>query len=430
MPYYGPMRILVLGGGGREHAIYLKLLQSPLAEKVFFGPGNGGAPPQDTISLDPLDFEGIEKVCRHEKIGLLVVGPEAPLAAGIKDYMAERFPELLVFGPDKNGAQLEASKVFSDNFMAEAGIPTAKGRVASSLEESLAIMEEHPLPVVIKADGLAAGKGVSIHDNKEEALQRLREIFEDNIFGKAGSQVLFQEFLQGEEASLFAICNGKEAIYLPTARDYKRVGDNDEGPNTGGMGSYSPGSVLTPSHIDFIDSNIVGKVIDKFGYTGILYVGLMVYGETVSVVEFNCRLGDPETQCVLPMMESDLLPYLLWGCGAQEIPFRVARQNHFITPTKPGYAVNVVLAAAGYPASYQKGIPLELPSELPADIQVVHAGTARQEECLASSGGRILSVVAFDKERQEARRKAYAFVETLKGANDFEKLIYRTDIAQ
>ncbi len=424
------MQILVLGSGGREHAIYVKLLESPLAQKVYFAPGNGGARQEDLILLDPLDFVQVEQTCRDYSIDLLVVGPEAPLAAGIKDHMSRNYPSLLVFGPDQNGARLEASKVFAENFMKEAGIPTAKGSVAPSLDEALKILETHSLPAVIKADGLAAGKGVSIHQDKESAQERLKEIFEDNIFGMAGSQVLFQEFMHGQEASLFALCNGREAIYLPTACDYKRANNDNEGPNTGGMGSYSPGSILTSDHIDFIDRNIVQKVLDKFAYTGILYVGLMIDGPRVSVVEFNCRLGDPETQCVLPMMESDFLPYLLWSCGKQEPVFKVAQSRHFITPARPGSSVNVVLAAKGYPGAYEKSIPLNIPDQLPEDLHIVHAGTKTANGSLTSAGGRILSIIGYDKTQQGAREKVYRFIDTLKENNDFSRLHYRTDIAK
>ena len=217
------MRIVVLGSGGREHALFLKLKESEQTEKIFFAPGNGGIDEDEKFDVDIMDFASLVVVLREKKINLLVVGPEGPLAGGIKDYFKTAMPDLLVFGPNKNGAQLEASKTFSSDFMKDENIPQAKSRVAKNLETSLAILNEHPLPVVIKADGLAAGKGVSIHTTKEEAIEKLSEIFNENIFGEAGSSVLFQEFMEGKEASLFAICNGDSAIYLPTACDYKRA---------------------------------------------------------------------------------------------------------------------------------------------------------------------------------------------------------------
>lgn len=433
------MNVLVLGSGGREHALFLKIKSSPLAGEVYMAPGNGGIAAENKIAdgmiHDVLDFEGILKTVDQYNIEMLVVGPEVPLAAGIKDYFQDKRPRLMVFGPDKNSAQLEASKVFSFEFMEKANIPTAKSAVASNLEEALATVEAFQLPVVIKADGLAAGKGVSIHQEAAEARERCQEIFNGQIFGEAGSRVLIQEFMPGKEASLFALCDGKEAIYLPTACDYKRAFDNGQGPNTGGMGSFSPGNILTPEHIKKAHSDIVQKVLDEFQYTGVLYVGLMINGDDLSVVEFNCRLGDPETQCVLPMMESDLLPYLIWSCGGgekgSEEPFRIQQDGYRNVPAKPGYCINVVLAAKGYPSSdYQKEISLQLPEQLPDNLHLVHAGTKVSNGRLLSSGGRILSVVAYDKIPEAAQKKVYEFIESLKKLNDFSKLHYRLDIGR
>ena len=422
------MRILVLGSGGREHALYLKLAESQMVSEIYFAPGNGGVPQERCFALDIMDFEAVERLVLEKSIDLLVVGPEAPLAGGIKDFFHNRHPGIKVFGPDGHSAKLEASKVFSWEFMDRKGIPTAKSAVGHNLEESLAILQEHSLPVVIKADGLAAGKGVSIHNDRASAEAVLHDIFEKDLFGEAGSKVLFQEFMEGKEASLFALCNGKDAIYLPTACDYKRANDDGEGPNTGGMGSYSPGEILTADHIDFIHTHIVQKVLDEFHYTGILYVGLMVHGDSVSVVEFNCRLGDPETQCVLPRIETDLLPYLLWSCGAKSGVFKIKEQGHYLLPSKPGYAMNVVLAASGYPGSYEKSIPLPLPEKLPEGVHIVHAGTAQKDGSLVSTGGRILSVVGYDQKASGAREKVYSFIEELKKSLDFGRLHYRKDI--
>jgi len=426
------MNVIVLGSGGREHALFLKLKQSESIDKIYFAPGNGGVSEQEKLDLSVTDFGSIEKAVKEFGVGLLVVGPEAPLAAGIVDYFKEKIPELAVFGPDKNGAQLEASKVFSNNFIEEAGIPAPKSGAADTLEQALAILENHPLPVVIKADGLAAGKGVTIHNDLEEARGQVRKIFNDRIFGDAGSKVLFQEFMTGKEASLFALCDGKSAIYLPTACDYKRAYDNGEGPNTGGMGSYSPGDILTPSQIAFADREIVQKVIDKFGYRGILYVGLMITGDQVRVVEFNCRLGDPETQSIMQMVETDLLPYLLWSAGKGEGGPKIKDEAGFYhVPTRPGYTINVVLSGKGYPdAGYQKGIPLEFPEKLPDGITVVHAGTTQKEGQLVSSGGRIANVVAYDRDPQAAIKKVYDLIEGLKKTNDFSRLHFRTDIGR
>lgn len=422
------MRIMVLGSGGREHALFLKLSESPLVSEIYFAPGNGGALQEKRLAVDIMDFEAVERLVLEKSIELVVVGPEAPLAAGIKDFFHGRHPGIKIFGPDEHGAKLEASKVFSWEFMHRKEIPTAKSAVGNNLEESLSILKEHSLPVVIKADGLAAGKGVSIHKDHASAEAVLRDIFENDLFGEAGSRVLFQEFMEGKEASLFALCNGKEAVYLPTACDYKRANDGGEGPNTGGMGSYSPGDILTPAHIDFIHENIVQKVLDEFHYTGILYVGLMIHGESVSVVEFNCRLGDPETQCVLPRVETDLLPYFLWACGVSEGVFKIKEKNHYLLPSKPGCSINVVLASSGYPGSYEKSIPLPLPEELPEGVHIVHAGTDQKEGSLLSTGGRILSVVGYDADLSSARQKVYSFIEELKKSLNFDRLHYRKDI--
>jgi phosphoribosylamine--glycine ligase len=422
------MRILILGSGGREHALFLKISQSPMVDQLFIAPGNGGCPTESKINIDINDFEAVYSAVVDYKIHMVVVGPEIPLAGGIKDYFAEKIPELMVFGPAQRSAMLEASKVFSYQFMVKAGIPTAKSSVAENLQEAEIILKNHPMPVVIKADGLAAGKGVSIHHDKSDAIARCKEIFEDKIFGDSGNQILFQQFLTGSEASLFAICNGKEAIYLPTACDYKRAYDNGQGPNTGGMGSFSPGNILSPEHIARAHREIVQKVIDEFQYTGVLYTGLMISGDDLSVIEFNCRLGDPETQSVLPMMESDLVPYLIWSCGGEEIPFQIKLNGFFSVPAKPGYTINVVLAANGYPGDYSKNIPLKFPENIPENIHIVHAGTAIDNDQLVSTGWRIVNIVSYDKDPETARKKVYGFIDSLKLLNDFSKLHYRMDI--
>jgi phosphoribosylamine--glycine ligase len=425
------MRVLILGGGGREHALFLKIAASPLVGELFIAPGNGGIPEHQKIELDVLDFNAVLKVVEQKKIELLVVGTEMPLAAGIKNFFKEKTPSLPVFGPDQNSARLEASKVFSYEFMAKAEIPTAKSNVARNFDEAQAIIKKHPLPLVIKADGLASGKGVSIHHDTAGALEKCSEIFNDKIFGSSGDAILIQEFMHGKEASLFAICNGKEVIYLPTACDYKRVFDRGEGPNTGGMGSFSPGNILTPQHIKKAHTLVVEKVLREFHYTGILYIGLMIDDDSLNVVEFNCRLGDPETQCVLPMMETDLMPYLLWSCGYEKDPFRIKNNGFYSVPSKPGYCINVVLTAAGYPSSsYVKNIPLKFPAELPENLHIVHAGTKSVYGEIVSNGGRIVSIVVYDKNPESAREKVYNFIDSLKILNDFSNLHYRLDIGR
>ena len=402
------MKILILGSGGREHAIFLKLKESKLAEEIFILPGNAGSLQNSRIpNIQINDFEGILKVTQEKRIELIFVGPEVPLALGIKDFFIQKAPDILVFGPDKLSAQLEASKAFAYEFMAQKNIPTPESHVVSELSSSIQIVKESNLPFVIKADGLAAGKGVSIHKDHDSGIQQLHRIFEDKLFGSAGDKVLIQKFLQGKEASLFAILNGKEALYLPTARDYKAIGEGNTGPNTGGMGAFSPGDLLHEEHIDFIHKNIVEKVLKQFSYTGILYIGLMVHSqkaEDLSVVEFNCRLGDPETQSILPMIETDILPYILWSCGARDYIPKIAEKSYFHLPQKFGSTVNVVIAAKGYPNKYEKEIEIYLPKKVASNIHIVHAGTKEKEGRFISSGGRIMNIVGYGKDKLEARK--------------------------
>lgn len=430
------MNTLVLGSGGREHAIFTKLQQSDTISNIFFAPGNAGVVTSSKLSFDILDFAQVLSVCKKNDIELIFVGPEAPLAEGIKDYFTENAPEIKVFGPDKNTARLESSKVFSQKFMQGVGIPTAQSIIiteSSTQQETEKAIDDLGLPIVVKVDGLAAGKGVSIHKEKAEAVTTIKQITQDKSFGDAGKQVLLQSFMQGTEASLFALCNGKEAVFLPTARDYKRAYDHNEGPNTGGMGSFCPGDVLTDDHIDFIHEKIVGPVLNEFSYTGILYIGLMVYSskaDDLSVVEFNCRLGDPETQCVLPMIDTDLMPYVLWSCGDNKIEIaKVKKGNSYYLPKKPGASVNVVLAAKGYPGKYDKGHSLVIPKKMPDSVSIVHAGTSIKEGSLVSSGGRVLSVIAQENDLQSARETVYGFIETLESQNNnFENYFVRRDI--
>ena len=430
------MNTLVLGSGGREHAIFTKLQQSDTISNIFFAPGNAGVVASSKLSFDILDFAQVLSVCKKNDIELIFVGPEAPLAEGIKDYFTENAPEIKVFGPDKNTARLEGSKVFSQKFMKGASIPTAQSIIiteSSTQQETEKAIDDLGLPIVVKVDGLAAGKGVSIHKEKAEAVTTIKQITQDKSFGDAGKQVLLQSFMQGTEASLFALCNGKEAVFLPTARDYKRAYDHNEGPNTGGMGSFCPGDVLTDDHIDFINEKIVGPVLNEFSYTGILYIGLMVHSskaDDLSVVEFNCRLGDPETQCVLPMIDTDLMPYVLWACGDNKIEIaKVKKGSSYYLPKKPGASINVVLAAKGYPGKYNKGHSLVMPQKMPDSVSIVHAGTSIKEGSLVSSGGRVLSVIAQENDLQSARETVYGFIEILESQNNnFENYFVRRDI--
>lgn len=430
------MRILILGSGGREHALYRKIKASPRAEKVTVWPGNGLIAEKDRVALPAIhdDFAPLADYIARERVDFTVVGNEAPLVAGIRDYLKNKFPQHWVFGPDKAGAQLEGSKAFADDFMRQAQIPHGVSVIANSLTEALAALPRQNLPIVLKADGLAAGKGVSIHHDYASAESRLRAIFEHRIFGNSGNRVLLQRFLVGKEASLFALCNGDEALMLPVARDYKRALDNDAGENTGGMGAYCPGEHLSDGQKQFVREKIIAPVLQKFRYRGLLYVGLMIQSvrdEDVAVVEFNCRFGDPETQSILHLVEGDLLEYLLWTDG-YTVDFPVLQSEKLrLIPYRRGAVVNVVIAAKGYPGDFAKDIPLQFPESRHKELHITGAGITERKGQLYSTGGRIANVVAYGKDRNEARKLAYDYLARFAEANAGvrDQLYWRNDIA-
>ena len=432
-----PLRILILGSGGREHALYRKIKESPLAEKVFVWPGNGLIPVADRVEAPAIvsDFAPLKDFIVREKIGFTVVGNEAPLVHGVRDFIKAEIPGHFVFGPDKLGAQLEGSKAFSDAFMAEAGIAHGTSVVAANLAEARQALPSQALPIVLKADGLAAGKGVSIHNDYPSAEEKLAEIFEGRIFGDSGNRVLLQKFLKGTEASLFALCNGTDALLLPVARDYKLALTGDKGENTGGMGAYTPGTHLTEAQKIYTREKIIEPVLKKFKYRGLLYVGLMIASDKaddLAVVEFNCRFGDPETQSILHLIEGDLVEYLLWTDGGKaEFPL-IAAGSAKLIPYRRGAVVNVVIAAKGYPGSFTKDIPLIFPEHKSHDLHVTGAGVRAEGDRLLSAGGRIANVVAYGKSQEEARALAYQYLETFAAANaaSLDKLYWREDIAR
>lgn len=425
--------VLILGGGGREFALYA-LIKKELEEKarVYILPGNGGVEKEDRILGVSLgDFPSIERIIREKEIEVVIVGPEEPLVKGVKDYLLEKNPSLVVIGPDKKGALLEGSKVFSYEFMQEEGIPCGRSVVVSSLEEGKKAIEKFSPPYVLKAEGLMAGKGVSIHEDRESALKKLEEIFIKGIYQEAGKRILVQEFLEGKESSLFALLNGEEALILPTARDYKRAYDGDKGPNTGGMGSYSPSDILNEEQVGFIYEKILNPVLKRFSYRGILYIGLMVHSskrEDISVLEFNVRLGDPEAQVILPRIEGKVLSYLLWTENQVEWVPKVKKKGYYCVPESPESLLNVVVSAKGYPLSYPKGIEISLPRKIPSSIEIFFAGVEEKNGKLLSSGGRILNVVGKGDTREEARQIVYHFLESWKKEADFSLLHYRKDI--
>ncbi len=417
------MKVLVLGSGGREHALVWKLGQNPEVTRIYAIPGNGGICQQaECHALSLMDFPAIIQFVREKQIDFTVVGPEQPLVAGIADaFRAENLP---IFGPGATGARIEGSKIFAKHLMHRYHIPTARYGAFSDYKEALIYIDNLPEgPVVVKADGLAAGKGSIVCSNRQEARQALRHMMVDRVFQQAGQQVVIEEFMQGEEASLFVITDGKDYLMLHPAQDFKRALDNDRGKNTGGMGSYAPTPFVTPDILERARREIVEPMLTAFqqegiDYRGVLYCGLMLTPEGPKVVEFNCRFGDPETQVVLPLLESDLLEMMV-AVENQQLA------NYPLT-LKQEYGVCVVLASGGYPDSYQKGYPIQGLDQVPEDVLIFHAGTRFQDGQLVTAGGRVLGVTALAPDLETAAAKAYQAVERI----HFTDMHYRRDIAR
>ncbi len=416
------MKVLIVGNGGREHAIAWKLLQSQQIKQVFCVPGNGGTASIERCQNLPLngdDFEGISKFALEHDISLVVVGPELPLALGITDYLQRQ--NLMVFGPTRAGAQIEASKAWAKALMREAGIPTAQAAVFTEAAAAKAYIKAQGAPIVVKADGLAAGKGVTVAATIEEAQSAIEAIFQGQ-FGNAGKFVLIEECLTGQEVSVLALTDGSTIRPLLPAQDHKRIGEDDTGENTGGMGAYAPAPLVTPALMDRIETDVLQKVIatlQKRGidYRGVLYAGLMITPDgNFKVLEFNCRFGDPETQAILPLLETPLAD-LLFAC----VKGRLSEQP--IT-WKAGVAACIVAAAGGYPGAYQKGQVITGIEQAEAQGAVVfHAGT-QQEQQLVTDGGRVLGVTGIGKTFASAIALAYAAIEKI----HFEGMYYRRDI--
>ena len=419
------MRILLIGGGGREHALAWKLVQSPKVEKLYAAPGNPGMAllqKCECINLNVDDLEGVADYAEEKSIDLTVVGPEAPLVAGLADVFKRR--GLPVFGPSKAAAQLEGSKAFSKELMAKYSIPTAFFKICEDIETAKSYVEEKGAPIVVKADGLAAGKGVVVAMTKAEALEAIDEMMGDHKFGAAGARLVLEEYMEGEEASLLAFTDGKTVVPMIAAQDHKRVFDGDEGPNTGGMGTYAPAPVMTDILRLKATELILKPVVEAMAkegtpYQGCLYAGLMIKGDSVKVVEFNCRFGDPETQVVLPLLDGDLAEIMLACATGTLDKAEVAWHDKA--------AVCVVMASGGYPESYEKGKEITglAAAEEDKDVVVFHAGTKEAEGKIVTSGGRVLGVTAVDSSIKAARDRAYAAVEKIA----FEKNFYRKDIA-
>ena len=423
------MNVLVIGGGGREHALAWKLAQSPRVQKVYVAPGNGGTALDPDLENVPItDIQALRAWAADKKIGLTVVGPEGPLAAGVVDEF--RAHGLRVFGPTQAAAQLESSKAFSKAFMQRHGIPTAAYETFSDPVAAHAYIAQQGAPIVVKADGLAAGKGVVVADTLAQAHEAVDFMLEGNRLGVAhnagGARVVIEEFLRGEEASFIVLCDGKNVLALVTSQDHKRLLDGDAGPNTGGMGAYSPAPVVTPDvHAramrEIILPTVRGMEKDGIPYTGFLYAGLMIDAAgQPKTLEFNCRLGDPETQPILMRLKSDLLEVLL--AATEPGPHGRLDQVELQWDRRP--ALGVVIAAHGYPLQPRHGDAVSgLPPPSP-DAVVFHAGTVLREGQLLSSGGRILCVTTLADNLRQAQQRAYELIQGL----HIEGMQYRTDI--
>ncbi len=418
------MKVLVVGGGGREHALAWKLTRSPNAEKVFVAPGNAGTgrePGVVNIDIAATDIPALVEFAAGQDIGLTVIGPEAPLVAGIVDRFRER--GLRCFGPGPSAARLEGSKDFAKSFMKRHGIPTGGYRSFEDRESAEAHLEESGLPIVIKADGLAAGKGVTVAHTRDEALAAVRDCLEEGRFGEAGRRVVIEEFLSGEEASFICMVSGNQVLPLASSQDHKARDDGDKGPNTGGMGAYSPAPVVDAGmHRRIMDEVVTptvrGLSSEGIDYLGFLYAGLMIAADgTPRVLEYNCRFGDPETQPILMRLDSDLLSL----CEAA-VDHRLDSAR---VEWRPEAALGVVMAAGGYPFDYDKGHPIHGLEGLEApDLKVFHAGTLERDGRVVTDGGRVLCVTALGRTVKDAQARAYQGVKAIRWKDAY----YRHDI--
>ena len=415
--------ILIIGSGGRENALAWGLSNSKGVEKVFVSPGNGGTedfPNCISLKIKPSDIEKIKAECKFSKIDLVVIGPEDPLAEGLADYLREE--GIVVFGPGKDGAQLEASKDWAKNLMNESGIPTAKHWKVNNEIDALQVLQEEKRPLVVKANGLAGGKGVTVPTTINETIQAIKEAFKGK-FGIAGEIVILEEILEGPEISIFALCDGQRMILLPPAQDHKRLKEGDKGPNTGGMGAYAPAPLVDKEQLENIRELILEPTLQALikrdiDYRGVIYAGLMITSTGPKVIEFNCRFGDPECQTLIPLLGEELAD-VLQACALGKL------QETSNLSIKQDYSVCIVAAAAGYPEAPRKGDPIKIEMTTNNSIQLFHAGTELNPQGhLLTSGGRVLSIVAQGKNFDQAFSKAY---NAMKQVN-FKGINYRLDI--
>ncbi|MEQ1403490.1 phosphoribosylamine--glycine ligase [Neorhizobium sp. Rsf11] len=408
------MKVLLIGSGGREHALAWKLAQSPKLGKLYAAPGNPGiAEHAELVGLNIDDHQAVAAFCLDKAIGLVVVGPEAPLVAGLADDLRAR--NIAVFGPSAAAAQLEGSKGFTKDLCARYDIPTGAYRRFSNAAEASAYVREQGAPIVVKADGLAAGKGVTVAMTLEEALAAIDDCF-DGAFGAAGAEVVVEAYLDGEEASFFCLSDGRTALALATAQDHKRVGDGDTGPNTGGMGAYSPAPVMTPDMVsrtmkEIIEPTIRGMADSGYPFTGVFFAGLMITAKGPELIEYNVRFGDPECQVLMMRLKSDLLD-LLHAAATGTLDKVSAEWSDDV-------ALTVVMASKGYPGSYDKDTPIAHLPETSAGEKIFHAGTAMKDGALVATGGRVLNVTATGRTVAEAKTRAYALIDNVKWENGF-----------
>jgi phosphoribosylamine---glycine ligase len=417
------MRILIIGNGGREHALLLKLRADAPSAEFFITRGNGGTAGLATpLPLDPADVPGLAAWANHNRIDLAICGPEGPLAAGITEQFTRQGVPL--FGPTLGAANIEASKAYAKSLMQKAGVPTAAFGAFTDFAEAAAFIRRHGAPIVVKASGLAAGKGAVVCATVDEALDAARAMLTEHAFGEAGAQVVVEAFLEGEELSVFALTDGRDAILMMPAQDHKRIGEGDTGPNTGGMGAYGPVSIGTPELLDEVRRSVIVPTLaelhaDGHPFRGLLYAGLMLTADGPQVIEFNARFGDPETQALLPLLRSSLLDPML----------AIARGDSIAGMTldwHPGAAVTTVLAAAGYPGRVRTGDEITIPAEVLADDDVVvhHAGTVLRDGRLLTAGGRVLAVTGTGRDLAEAAARSRSAAERIV----FEGRQYRRDI--
>lgn len=415
------MKVFIIGSGGREHVLAWKLKKSPLVKEIYCAPGNGGiASIAHCVDIEATDIERLAGFAQEKKIDLTVVGPEAPLVAGIVDFFEQN--NLKIFGPSKAAARLEGSKVFAKEFMRKFNIPTAPFKIFDDMDEAMEFLAVSPLPLVVKADGLASGKGVIVCNKIQEARDAVDQIMGQKIFKEAGSRIIIEECLLGEEASILAITDGKNYVILDSSQDHKRIFDDDLGPNTGGMGAYSPAPVITEELLRKIGMQIVDPVIrgmNKLGspFKGVLYAGLMMTDDGPMVLEFNARFGDPEAQAILPRMKNDLAEVLQAGCEGHlgKVKMDWDKRN----------CVCVVMSSGGYPGGYETGKEIKgLDTIKDGHTMVFHAGTKKADSKIVTAGGRVLGVTSLGETIEQAIERAYNAVEKIK----FDRCFFRRDI--